>query len=153
MSQLTAWLTCLAIMAAPACSRAPGPEQTENQAVVVVGSLLLTVETDKTTYRPGEPIAVQLKVNNRSSRDTTLAFSSGQRYDVQIADAAGETAWTWSADRAFMQALGSERLPADGALEYGEQFTGQLAPGNYTVTGYITTTGRALQASTTVSVR
>lgn len=149
-------VACLALgIALAGCERSPGPERTENQAAMVVGSLLLTLETDKRTYRAGEPIALQLKLNNRSDRDTTLQFSSGQRYDFQIADASGggETAWTWSADRSFIQALGTEQLAADGALEYAEPFTGRLAPGDYKVTGFITTSGSPLQASTTITVQ
>lgn len=151
-------VACLALgIVLAGCGRSPGggPERTQNQASMVVGSLMLTLETDKRTYRAGEPIALQLKLNNRSDRDTTLQFSSGQRYDFQIADASGggETAWTWSADRAFIQALGAEQLAADGALEYREQFTGRLAPGTYKVTGFITTLGGPLQASTTITVQ
>jgi hypothetical protein len=149
-------LAYVAIAAAlTACSRSAEPERTENQVGVIAGSLYLTLETDQSTYRPGEPIALLLKLNNRSSRDTTLQFSSGQRYDFQIAGASGggATAWTWSADRGFIQVLGSESLAADGALEYREQFTGQLGPGQYTVTGSITTMGSPLQVSTTVTVQ
>ena len=147
-------LTSLAILAAVyACARTPSPDQNDNQAALVVGSLMLTLETDKTTYRAGEPFSLQLKINNRSSRDTTLEFSSGQRYDFQITDRTGETAWTWSADKSFMQVLGSERLAADGAIEYTEQFAGRLPPGTYTVTGFITTMGSALKTSTTITVQ
>ena len=136
-------LVCLAIVALLPSCRGSQSELT---------SLLLTLDTDQRTYRSGEPIDLLLKLNNRSDRDTTLEFSSGQRYDFQLADAAGETAWTWSADRSFIQALGSERLATDGALEYRERFTGQLKPGSYRLTGLITTLGSPLQASTTITV-
>ena len=145
-------LACLAFLALlPGCQRSQ-PELTEHQVSVIVGSLHLTLDTDKSTYRSGEPIDLLLKLNNRSDRDTSLEFSSGQRYDFRIANVGGETAWTWSADRSFIQALGSERLPTDGALEYRERFTGQLTPGKYQVTGIITTMGAPLKASTTITV-
>ena len=115
--------------------------------------LQLTLETDKPTYRRGEPIALILTVTNRSSRDTALQFSSGQRYDFQIADSTGRTLWTWSADRSFMQVLGSERLTAGEAREHREQFTGELPPGKYAATGSITLMRSPLTASTTVTVQ
>lgn len=115
--------------------------------------LQLTIESDKPTYRRGEPIELILKLTNRTSRDTALQFSSGQRYDFQIADSTGKTMWTWSADRSFMQVLGSERLTAGETREHREQFTGQLPPGKYAATGSITVLRSALTASTTVTVR
>jgi len=115
--------------------------------------LQLTLETDKRTYRRGEPIELILTVTNRSSRDTALQFSSGQRYDFQIADSTGRTLWTWSADRSFMQVLGSERLTAGEAREHREQFTGELPPGTYAATGSVTLMRSPLTASTTVTVQ
>ena len=115
--------------------------------------LQLTLETDKHTYRQGDPIQLILKVTNRSSRDTALQFSSGQRYDFQITDSTGRTLWTWSADRSFMQVLGSERLTAGEAREHREQFTGELAPGKYLATGSIPVMRSPLTARTTVTVQ
>ena len=135
------------------CQRPQGPKKAENQVGIVVGSLYLTLQTDKVTYRAGEPIALLLKLNNRSGRDTTLQFSSGQRYDFQIVNESGETAWTWSADRSFMQALSSETLAADGALEYREECAAPLPPGRYAVSGSITTMGSPLTARTVITVR
>ena len=115
--------------------------------------LQLTLETDKRAYRRGEPIELILKMTNRSSGDTTLQFSSGQRYDFQIADSTGRTMWTWSADRSFMQVIGSERLTAGETREHREQFTGRLPPGKYAATGSITVLSSPLTASTTVTVQ
>jgi len=143
----------LALAALTSCQRPQGPRKTENQVGIVVGSLYLTLQTDKTAYRAAEPIELVLKLNNRSARDTTLQFSSGQRYDFQIVNESGETAWTWSADRSFMQALGSEQLTAAGALEYREQISTPLPPGRYAVTGSITTTGSPLTARTTITIQ
>ena len=135
------------------CQRPQGPKKAENQVGIVVGSLYLTLETDKRVYRAGEPIELLLKLNNRSTRDTTLQFSSGQRYDFQIVNESGETVWTWSADRSFIQALGSEQLAGDGALEYREQCAAQLQPGTYAVNGSITTLGSPLTARTAIRVQ
>ena len=148
-------LAYVAMLAAlTACSGSGGgPERTTNQAQMTVGSLQLTLAADQSTYRSGEPITLLLNLNNRSNLGTTVKFSSGQRYDFQIAGPSGATAWTWSADKVFIQSLGSEDLAPDGALEYREQFTGQLAPGEYTVTGSITAMGSPLQVSTKVTVQ
>ena len=63
--------------------------------------LQVSLATDKVMYRAGEPIELTLRVTNRSSRDTVLQFSSGQRYEFQIIDETGATQWTWSADRSI----------------------------------------------------
>ena len=144
----------LGILAALAsCQRPQGPKKAENQVGIVVGSLYLTLQTDKISYRAGEPIKLLLKLNNRSERDTTLQFSSGQRYDFQIVNESGETAWTWSADRSFTQALSSETLAADGALEYREEVATPLPPGRYAVSGSITTMGAPVTARTVITIR
>ena len=143
----------LALAALAGCNRPQGSTKAENQVGIVVGSLYLTLQTDKSSYRAGEPIELLLKLNNRSARDTTLQFSSGQRYDFQIVNESGETAWTWSADRSFIQALSSEQLGADAALEYREQIATPLPPGTYTVIGSITTTGMPLTAHTAITVQ
>ncbi|HET8712469.1 MAG TPA: BsuPI-related putative proteinase inhibitor [Gemmatimonadales bacterium] len=114
--------------------------------------LQVELTTDKSVYRSGEPIEVTVKVTNRSNRDTALQFASSQRYDFQIIDPTGATQWTWSADRTFMQVLGSEGLRGGQSIEYREQIPATLAPGRYQVTGMITTMGRPLQASATISV-
>lgn len=120
---------------------------------VTTDLLELTVETDKSAYRKGEPIQLILKLSNRSSRDTTLEFSSGQRYDFQIADSTGRTMWTWSADHSFMQVLGWARLAAGESQQHRERFIGNLAAGKYQVNGSLTTTKSPPAASTTITVR
>lgn len=113
--------------------------------------LQVELTTDKTVYRSGEPIEVTVKVSNHS-HDTALQFASSQRYDFQVIDPTGATQWTWSADRSFLQVLGSEGLRNGQSIEYREQIPAQLTPGKYQVTGMITTMGRPLQASATITV-
>ncbi len=61
--------------------------------------------------------------------------------------------WTWSADRSFMQVLGSERWAAGESREHRERFTGDLAAGKYQVSGAITTIKSPPAASTTITVQ
>ena len=117
------------------------------------GPLQVSLATDKVMYRAGEPIELTLRVTNRSSRDTVLQFASGQRYEFQIVDENGATQWTWSADRSFIQMLGSETLPAGKSLEYREEVAARLQFGKYRVIGLCTTTRRPLEASTAIAVR
>ena len=64
----------------------------------------------------------------------TLVFPSGQEGDAQLLDADGESVYTWSAARSFVQVI-QERT-----LEPGEELTvvldadlSDVAPGTYTL--------------------
>jgi hypothetical protein len=142
-----------AMVALALACRPVQPERTGDRAPMAADLLELTLETDKSTYRTGEAIDLILRLTNRSSQDTALQFSSGQRYDFQIADSTGTTMWTWSADRSFMQVLGSEPLAAGASREHRERFTGQLPPGKYAATGSVTVMRSPLTASTTITVQ
>jgi hypothetical protein len=58
----------------------------------------------------GDTVWLGLHVTNTGAAPLELQFSSSQRFDFQVQTLAGETVWSWSADRSFAQVLGSERL-------------------------------------------
>lgn len=76
----------------------------------------------------GDSVRLVLHVSNPTNQPVVLEFSSGQRYDFAVRTAAGADVWRWSADKSFMQALGSETIPAGGTLDYSEVWV----PGNRT---------------------
>ena len=113
----------------------------------------VTVDTDRGVYAPGDTIFLDLTVANPTEAPVTLRFSSGQRYDFTILDAAGASVWTWSADKGFIQVLGEERIEPGETLTFGETFAGELAPGRYTVRGFVPALDRVLADTTSIEVR
>lgn len=68
----------------------------------------------------GDTVRMVLHVTNPTNQPVVLEFSSGQRYDFAVRTVTGADVWRWSADKSFMQALGSETIPAGGTLDYAE---------------------------------
>jgi hypothetical protein len=96
-----------------------------------------TVALDKTSYESGETAVVRLALRNTTPAPVTLQFTSGQRYEIQIRDAAGKVAYTWSATRTFIQAVGSEAI-SGGERNYAEPVSLTLPAGRYTLEAWLT---------------
>ena len=81
-----------------------------------------------------------LWLKNVSSRFIHLEFTSSQRFDVLVRDAAGRVVVQWSEDRMFEAALGSVGINPGEHLEYHAVIsTRDLQPGQrYVVTALIT---------------
>jgi hypothetical protein len=91
----------------------------------------------------GVPATFRLQVN--SSSPLILSFSSGQEFEFTLNDRDGNTLWTWSADRTFIQFL-HQRTVLDewsGTVEIPWPVApdGGLQPGDYTIRAFITATG------------
>ena len=71
---------------------------------------------------------------------TSIQFTSGQQFDINVHRADGASVWTWSADKAFTQALGSRTLAAGETVTY----TATWAP---TVKGELYAVGRLVSSS------
>jgi len=140
-----------AALAAAACTNQPAVPQ-EARTAMPDAQLTVSLATDKPRYAPGEPIALTLSATNGTAQPVTLQFSSGQRYDFVIEDAAGRTFWQWSADRGFIQMLGDETVSVGAALVYRERVEQRLASGAYRITGIVTAMGGALKATAMVTV-
>ncbi len=151
MSRMSVSCRGAAALAAAACTNQPAVPQ-EARTAMPDARLTVALATDKPRYAPGEPIVLTLTARNGGAQPVTLSFSSGQRYDFTVEDAAGRTAWRWSADRGFIQMLGDETVAAGGELIYRERFEDRLPPGTYRVTGLLTTMDGARKAAATVLV-
>ncbi len=109
---------------------------------------MLTVTTDKTHYRLGEPVQITLTLTNRSDQQVVCYFNTAQRYDIVVSQA-GREVWRWSNDRSFAQVTGSLTLSPGQSVEYTERWNGQdnqgtpVTPGTYTITAQITSIGRS----------
>lgn len=107
----------------------------------------VTVEltTDKSTYRVGETIRMNVTVCNRSSSTVTLYFHSYQLYDaVAYSGRTGRLVWRWSDGQFFPQALTSRDV-APGCtwsfpLEWSQVDSAgqQVAPGSYILRAAVT---------------
>lgn len=94
------------------------------------GQLELRVSTDRARYAPGDTILATFSVTNAGVR-LTVRFSSGQRYDFALLDAAGREIWRWSAERGFIQVLGEETVEPGGSLRYQERIAAPREAGTY----------------------
>jgi hypothetical protein len=126
------------------CSRTQAPVQ---DSVVEAEGLSATmgVETGADLVR------LTLHVTNTTAAPIELEFTSGQRYDFQIAEVSGElvgeTLWTWSMDKSFMQALGTETLAPGGSLRFTEEWQAGGRRGELVGIGRLTSSSHPVQQS------
>lgn len=99
----------------------------------------------------GSAVHFSLNVTNASGEPVSLDFNSGQRFDVSVSDAAGASVWTWSADKSFIQALGTESIEPGETLTY-EATWAEPAAGAYSARGVITATNRNIAQEVEVQV-
>lgn len=117
------------------------------------GSLTISVSTSDSVYRPDAPVEARLEVSNAGATPVVLHFSSGQRYDFLVVNVAGDTAWRWAGDKAFLQMLSEEPLRPGDSLRYAEAVAIPLAAGRYTLVGRLTSRSHPLEGRLTFTVR
>ena len=116
--------------------------------------LQLSLSTNGTAYRSGEPIHIRFTMANRTGTPIRLEFTSAQRFDVTIGDTHGNKVWRWSAGRMFAAVMGHEILgPEDPRLTYEAVFRGSLAPGTYRVRAWLTDASRRVSSTLGIEVR
>jgi len=116
----------------------------------VSGSVVVSVTADAQAYARGDAMELTLELRHDYDSALVLHFATGQRYDFTILTGEGETAWSWSADRSFTQALGQEAVQPDQPLLYRELVRPVLPSGTFRVVGRIVARNLAL-ADTTAS--
>lgn len=97
----------------------PGPPP-EPLPPDTVTTLLLDVSFDAVSE--GAEVVLRFRVANPTDEAVTFEFSSGQRYDFAAYDGNGQALWRWSADKAFLAALGSVTLQSGESLEFEEHW-------------------------------
>jgi hypothetical protein len=93
----------------------------------------------------GNTVRLVLHVTNPTNQPVALEFSSGQRYDFAIRTAAGQDVWTWSADKSFIQALGTETVASGGTLNYSEVWEPGNRRGSFVAIARLTSTNHAIR--------
>jgi len=97
-------------------------------------------------------VTLTLTVSNPTSAPVKVEFSSGQRFDFSIYDAAsGAALWVWSADKLFAQMMSSEIIPANGKLVYSAQWK-PTKSGSYVATGSLVSLSHRAATKVAVSV-
>ena len=113
----------------------PGSTATPTPAPVSQ-PLSLSLSTNKTVYESGETIRFTLTLRNNTTETQTLAFTSGQIFDIIAATetASAEPEYRWSRGRLFTQALRDETLAAGESKIYNAAWNGKNKSGEF-VTG------------------
>jgi hypothetical protein len=110
------------------------------------------LETDIEAEPRGGAVTFTLRVTNHGTDDVELAFSDSQRVRVTVSPV-GEDEPCWRSDEGqmFAQMLGSETVPADGAVAFEVVWK---APelGEYRAVGEVVCREEELQTETTFSV-
>ena len=136
-----------------ACSGAGGEQALQGPRPVSNAQEVVSLSTDKEIYAAEDVIELTLELENNSDQPLMLNFSTGQRYEFTISKPPGETVWSWSEERMFMQMLGQETVGPNQVLAYHEQISPELSAGTYTVTGRIVAQNETLVASVTIVVQ
>ncbi len=98
-------------------------------------------------------VRLVLHVTNPSNQPATLEFSSGQRYDFAIRTADGADVWTWSADKQFMQALGSETIAPGQTIDFTETWEPGNRTGSFIAIATLTSTSHRIQEQASFELR
>jgi hypothetical protein len=110
-------------------------------------ALLVGVATDKTVYKPQEPVALVLTVTNPGAAPFRVNFASGKRYDFTLLYGE-EAVWKWSEGRMFSMSLASATVEPGKPLTFTAVFHQTLSsgrkikPGRYRVVGSFVTMER-----------
>lgn len=96
----------------------------------------------------GDSVRLMLHITNVTSGPIALEFSSGQRYDFEVAEPDGDVVWRWSAARSFMQALGREVLQPGESKQYAETWVATDRNEDYVATGWLTSTNYPVELRT-----
>ena len=132
----------LAVVGAAAAQKARRdvPPMPSNSVPVTV-----TVKTDKTVYKPEDPLTITATAKNTQKDKVTLPFSSGQRYDIEIRegkDGKGKQVWLWSKGRMFTESLTKTSLAPNAVMKIAEKAAAPKDKGVYVVRLTITTMDR-----------
>lgn len=129
----------LALLAA--CGDTERAGDTPDQGASAAPEVAFTLTTTRASWAPGDTAVAVLDLVNRGGGEAVFAFASGQRYDLALLAEAGDTLWKWSNERAFIQALGEERLAGGASLHWEELVALPGTAGRYLLTAWVTSPG------------
>jgi hypothetical protein len=96
--------------------------------------LAMTTRTDKTTYKIGEPVRIDVAVANRAAAANRVNITSGMACDVFISDEAGNPVWNYGANLRFIRVLGDVTWQKGETKNYSFEWNGVALPRETTAT-------------------
>lgn len=114
--------------------------------------LSLSLRTDKSQYYSGEPIRMNLRVCNHSKKEGILHFNDSKRFDFIIYKS-GNRIWSWSSDKEFVHVAAEEKLIPGESKVFMIDFTEELKPGIYEITGILFGVPTPLSSSCMITIR
>lgn len=102
--------------------------EVSNQKVSQSESVSLTARTDKTTYKVGEPVRIDVVAANSTGKEQRLQFDGGLDCDVVISDESGRPIWTYGANLRFIRALGEVTWQKGETKDYTRTWDGIALP-------------------------
>lgn len=111
------------------------------------------ISLDSPSYTQPAVMAVRLTLRNTQTEPIRIQFPSGQDYDVVIRNEAGESVYTWSADKAFAAVFRTIEFGPGERNWLIEIPLSDIEPGVYTVEGSLGTNPRSYVATTSVDIR
>jgi hypothetical protein len=103
-----------------------------------------TVALDAPVYKKSDDasLLVRLTLRNTSEQPVILTFPSGQSYDLRIWNDKGESVYTWSADKSFLQVFRREPLSSGERTFAFAAPLGSLPVGRYVAEAWLATQAR-----------
>ncbi|GEN52926.1 BsuPI-related putative proteinase inhibitor [Halobacillus faecis] len=109
-------------------------EPSEQEPEVDMEALIEQVAMDATVDTTSNTATFNFSLENAGEEPVTLGFTSSQKYEVQVKNEAGESVYTFSADKMFTQELTTEELAQGDVFDVKETWTGIEKPGTYEAT-------------------
>ncbi|MEC3883562.1 BsuPI-related putative proteinase inhibitor [Halobacillus sp. HZG1] len=109
-------------------------EPSEQEPEVDMEGLIEQIAMDATVDTTSDTATFNFSLENAGEEPVTLGFTSSQKYEVQVKNEAGESVYTFSADKMFTQALTTEELAQGDVFDVKETWTGIKKTGTYEAT-------------------
>lgn len=123
------------------------------------GEIEVSATTDKSTYRAGEAVTINIVAQNQDEREREITYGSGQSFDVTITPVGRSTPrWDWSHGRAFTLALRyktlapGERMTFSTTWEQKDNDGKTMPPGKYSVVARLTANGGIAARPVTITL-
>jgi len=138
MELIAGALVVICVMGIFLCQNSNSEAVGDNTASVVENGAKLTISLDKTEFKRGENIDVNLVVQNLREEKVTFTFSSGYQFDLVVYDQNFEVVCAWSDDKGFIEAFTSLSLEPGESHNWVwnwnqmvyEKLTGEYSPIN-----------------------